>query len=74
MNYFGYERRACDFCSHAFTPQLDSQRFCGPRCRQQGRALENRAARQVWADAGRPIAQEVREDFERDRGLWRAGA
>jgi hypothetical protein len=69
-SYLRLERRLCVFCGHSFTAVNETQRFCGPRCRAQGRALEGRAARRVWAAAGRPIEENTRAEFEQARALW----
>ena len=71
MNTWSYPRRGCDFCGHCFTPQIESQRFCGPACRRHGRAMEAKAARRAWAEQGAEVALDVRRDFLAERGLWK---
>jgi hypothetical protein len=63
-------RRRCDFCAHCFTPQIESQRFCGPRCRRLGRSLEAKAARRLWAQECATVDEDVRSEFLAERGIW----
>jgi hypothetical protein len=72
------ERCECWYCRKPFNVRWPGQRFCRAHCRRMGKAIEGRAARRSWDDAGRPVQAETREAFDRDvaarqrieRGLW----
>ena len=49
--------RCCDHCGGPL-PDRFGQRFCDADCRALGKAAEQRAARELWRQAGRPMLDE----------------
>jgi hypothetical protein len=58
MLYHGQVRQVCEVCKREYRPRAGDQRFCGPACRYEGKKLEAKSARRVWADAGRPLVDD----------------
>jgi hypothetical protein len=48
--------RICEECGREYEPSHPAQRWCDPTCRDEYRAAELRAARKMWAQAGKPKA------------------
>jgi hypothetical protein len=55
MLYHGQVRQVCEVCKREYRPRSGDQRFCGPACRYEGKKLEAKSARRVWAAHGRLI-------------------
>ena len=51
--------RTCENCGARYSPSHPHQRFCNPYCLQEFRNDELRAARRLYALAGRPKLEEV---------------
>jgi hypothetical protein len=60
--------RRCEACGQMYPPWRYDQRYCGAVCRNVGVASEQRAARQLWRQLGRPseVTVEGRTDDEQD--------
>jgi hypothetical protein len=54
--------KECGCCSRLFQPQREAQRWCCPECRAEGRAAEQRSARELWRRQGRPVLDEPRRE------------
>lgn len=53
------------FCRHCGGPMLGArygQAYCDAICRREGKAAEERAARRLWRESGRPMFEEERSD------------
>jgi hypothetical protein len=67
--------KECGCCSRLFQPQREAQRWCCPACRAEGRAAEQRSARELWRREGRPMLDEPRpEQFDRDEVMRKVRA
>jgi hypothetical protein len=55
--------RICDNCAREYEPTYPRQRWCSADCREEYRNAELRAARKMWAQAGKPksVLEECRE-------------
>jgi len=55
--------RECEYCHRPYSPTYPTQRWCNGACRELFRNMELRAARKLWAKAGKPKAmlEECRE-------------
>jgi hypothetical protein len=62
--------RVCDYCHRQFWPSHPTQRWCNATCRELYRNAELRAARKLWAKAGKPkpMLDECRDEQQRLRG------
>lgn len=49
------EHSHCDYCGEAMPHAIYGQRFCGPACRAEGKAQEQRTVRELWRRAGKPM-------------------
>ena len=52
--------KECGCCSRLFQPQREAQRWCCAECRAEGKAAEQRSARELWRRQGRPVLDEPR--------------
>jgi predicted nucleic acid-binding Zn ribbon protein len=59
------EHSHCDYCGEAMPHAIYGQRFCSPACRVEGKAQEQRVARQLWRRAGRPMIEDEQQQQER---------
>jgi hypothetical protein len=60
--------KECGCCSRLFQPQREAQRWCCPACRAEGKAAEQRSARELWRRQGRPMLDEPRrEQIDREQ-------
>ena len=55
MLFHGQVRQVCEVCKGEYRPRSPDQRFCGAACRYEAKKLEQRSARRVWAEHGRPL-------------------
>ncbi len=62
-----FEDRICEQCQRIYSPVYPTQRFCATECRAEWRAAELRAARKMWARAGKPksVLEECRDHDQR---------
>jgi hypothetical protein len=61
-----YIVHVCEHCFAEYLPERERQRWCSPECREEFRNAELRAARKLYARAGRPKLEEV-EQFGDER-------
>jgi hypothetical protein len=59
MLYHGQVTQKCEVCGKDYRPRTTDQRFCGDECRRKKKASEQRVARKLWRDAGRPSEAEL---------------
>jgi predicted nucleic acid-binding Zn ribbon protein len=52
----------CCFCGEAMPHAIYGQRFCSPECRVDGKAQEQRVARELWRAAGKPMTIEQQQE------------
>ena len=59
--YHGQVTQPCEVCKQEYRPRTGDQRFCGSVCRYEAKKREQRSARRVWAEQGRPLINDDRD-------------
>ena len=54
------QHRRCRHCGEPMPYARYGQAYCDAVCRRQGKAEEQRAARRLWRESGRPMFEEER--------------
>jgi hypothetical protein len=53
--------RVCENCGQEYLASYPTQRWCSAECREEYRNAELRAARRLWAKAGKPKLEVIEQ-------------